>query len=220
MHGILTADHLFDGTITTAIEQYYVEPASRYATDASSSSGSSIASNTQTHHRLGVDVHSVVYKVSDVRHPSNMPSPLLPSPQSRSAATLAETTTKKQQQQSPPKTPPQTKDDDDDDSGVDDLDDADGQSEDANGNDVDVAAARTKDSYASGRDGTFCASERLRRKMQMDFKRRRRPNMLPNDSDSEMGIDGDENANDDEVDQYSHRRTRRWLPEEVTITVY
>lgn len=216
MHGILTADHLFDGTITTAIEQYYVEPASRYATDASGSS-----STTQTHHRLGADVHSVVYKVSDVRHPSNMPSPLLPSPQSRSAATLAETTKK---QQSPPKTPPQTKDDDDDDdddndSGVDDLDDADGQSEDANGNDVDVAAARTKDSYASGFGETFCASERLRRKMQMDFKRRRKPNMLPNDSGSEMGIDGDENANDYNA-EYSHRRTRRWLPEEVTFTVY
>lgn len=52
VHGILTADHLFDGTIATATETYYIEPAARYSTIAASSS-----------------VHSVVYKVSDVLHP-------------------------------------------------------------------------------------------------------------------------------------------------------
>lgn len=49
VHGVLTEDSLFDGTISTNVEHYYVEPARRYSTRLTD---------------LGI--HSVVYKVSDV----------------------------------------------------------------------------------------------------------------------------------------------------------
>ena len=50
VHGILTSDNLFDGTIATQFEDYYVEPSLRYSTDL---------------HKNGV--HSIVYKLSDVK---------------------------------------------------------------------------------------------------------------------------------------------------------
>lgn len=49
VHGILTSDNLFDGTITTNLEQYYIEPSNKYSNDL---------------HKAGV--HSIVYKISDV----------------------------------------------------------------------------------------------------------------------------------------------------------
>lgn len=49
VHGILTSDNLFDGTITTNLEQYYIEPSNKYSNDL---------------HKTGV--HSIVYKISDV----------------------------------------------------------------------------------------------------------------------------------------------------------
>ncbi|KAG4074252.1 hypothetical protein HA402_008661 [Bradysia odoriphaga] len=52
VHGILTADNLFDGTITTNLEHYYIEPASKYSKDLH-----------------GSGVHSIVYKASDVDQP-------------------------------------------------------------------------------------------------------------------------------------------------------
>lgn len=50
VHAILTNDNLLDGTIETAGEHYYVEPAHRYLSELPASG-----------------VHSVIYKVSDVQ---------------------------------------------------------------------------------------------------------------------------------------------------------
>lgn len=47
---MFTHDHLFDGTITTPSEVYYLEPARKYSDKL-----------------IGLGIHSVVYKVSDVR---------------------------------------------------------------------------------------------------------------------------------------------------------
>lgn len=52
VHGILTTDNLFDGTITTNFEHYYIEPSSKYSKDLH-----------------GNGVHSIVYKASDVEQP-------------------------------------------------------------------------------------------------------------------------------------------------------
>nr|CAD7567528.1 unnamed protein product [Timema californicum] len=54
VHGLLTADGLFDGTISTLLEDYHVEPVSRY-----------IPTNTS-----GLNFHSIVYRASDVHRPS------------------------------------------------------------------------------------------------------------------------------------------------------
>ncbi|XP_055696634.1 uncharacterized protein LOC129797822 [Lutzomyia longipalpis] len=54
VHGILTSDNLFDGTISTNVETFYVEPALKYS-KALDDAG----------------IHSIVYKLSDVKsHPS------------------------------------------------------------------------------------------------------------------------------------------------------
>lgn len=50
VYGIITADGLFDGTIWTPTEEYYIEPISRYNIDHPS-------------------MHSVIYRKSDVQHP-------------------------------------------------------------------------------------------------------------------------------------------------------
>ncbi|XP_055618727.1 uncharacterized protein LOC129763556 isoform X2 [Toxorhynchites rutilus septentrionalis] len=50
VHGVLTRDNLFDGTVVTNLEQYYIEPAVRYGPELE---------------RQGV--HSVIYKLSDVK---------------------------------------------------------------------------------------------------------------------------------------------------------
>ncbi|CAD6993546.1 unnamed protein product [Ceratitis capitata] len=50
IHAILTSDNLLDGTIETVGEHYYVEPAQRYSSELPASG-----------------VHSIIYKVSDVR---------------------------------------------------------------------------------------------------------------------------------------------------------
>lgn len=148
VHGLLTADHLFDGTITTRTEQYYVEPAARYAPAAG--------------------VHSVVYRVSDVRHASDVAAPT-------SARRL------------PPTSAAHAKDD-----SYGDGDDA-------------ARATLAKDSA-----GSFCASERLRQKMQMDFKRRRKLTPTAKDGDTEL----------EQLLAKRLRRQRRWLPEEVQYYLY
>lgn len=51
MTGVLTRDALFDGTIVTSLEQYYIEPAARYEPDLLERHG----------------IHTVIYKLSDVR---------------------------------------------------------------------------------------------------------------------------------------------------------
>ncbi|XP_038223197.1 uncharacterized protein LOC119840581 [Zerene cesonia] len=50
VYGVITADGLFDGTIWTSTEEYYVEPLSRYNVDHP-------------------NMHSVIYRRSDVDHP-------------------------------------------------------------------------------------------------------------------------------------------------------
>ncbi len=54
VHGIITRDGLFDGTITTQFEEFYVEPVSRYRGAAGDPD---------------IGTHSIVYKISDVVHP-------------------------------------------------------------------------------------------------------------------------------------------------------
>ena len=49
MQGVVTAEGLFDGSISTASDHFYVEPASRYLRDA--------------------PFHSVIYRASDVVRP-------------------------------------------------------------------------------------------------------------------------------------------------------
>lgn len=50
VHAVLTSDNLLDGTISTGTEQYYVEPSHRYSDQLPK-----------------VGIHSIVYKVSDVK---------------------------------------------------------------------------------------------------------------------------------------------------------
>lgn len=49
VHGILTENNLFDGSIITPTDSYYIEPSSRYSTEL-----------------LKNGIHSIVYKTSDV----------------------------------------------------------------------------------------------------------------------------------------------------------
>lgn len=49
VHGILTENNLFDGSIITPTENYYVEPASRYSNQL-----------------IDNGIHTIVYKTSDV----------------------------------------------------------------------------------------------------------------------------------------------------------
>lgn len=54
VYGVITSEGLFDGTIWTPTEEYYVEPISRYDVDHPS-------------------MHSVIYRRSDVQHPHDNP---------------------------------------------------------------------------------------------------------------------------------------------------
>lgn len=58
VHGIITKDGLFDGTVSTAVDDYHIEPLSRY-----------IKPNGTTH-----PFHTIVYKTSNVQDPrKNLP---------------------------------------------------------------------------------------------------------------------------------------------------
>lgn len=60
VHGVLTSNNLFDGTITTPTESYYIEPASRYSSELTDNG-----------------IHTIVYKTSDVHmlpHQNEKPS--------------------------------------------------------------------------------------------------------------------------------------------------
>jgi hypothetical protein len=62
VHGVLTKDNLFDGTIITSTEHFYVEPSQRYSEKLSQSG-----------------VHTIIYKISDVKlnaHNQNYVNPL------------------------------------------------------------------------------------------------------------------------------------------------
>ena len=61
VHGLVTEDGLFDGHISTPVEDYYIEPASRYFT----------ITEAETKRP---PFHSVIYKASDVVHPNALPT--------------------------------------------------------------------------------------------------------------------------------------------------
>jgi hypothetical protein len=54
VHGVLTADNLFDGTISTSHEHFYIEPSHKYSKELPKSG-----------------VHSIIYKLSDVKVNAN-----------------------------------------------------------------------------------------------------------------------------------------------------
>lgn len=56
VHGIVTKDGLFDGIVSTASEEYYIEPINRYLP------------HNQSHNNPSF--HSIMYKTSDVRNPN------------------------------------------------------------------------------------------------------------------------------------------------------
>lgn len=61
VHGLITSEGLFDGTVSTSTEHYYIEPVSRYL--SSNQSGEPPPS-----------FHSIIYKDSDVRKPQSASS--------------------------------------------------------------------------------------------------------------------------------------------------
>ncbi|KAG5884890.1 hypothetical protein JTB14_019377 [Gonioctena quinquepunctata] len=54
VQGLITSEGLFEGTISTALEDYHIEPVSRYLTDENTKEPS---------------FHSIIYKASDVQDP-------------------------------------------------------------------------------------------------------------------------------------------------------
>lgn len=50
VHGVLTSDNLFDGTISTNTEHFYIEPSHKYSKELPKTG-----------------VHSIIYKLSDVK---------------------------------------------------------------------------------------------------------------------------------------------------------
>ena len=67
----MTKDGLFDGHISTPLEEYYIEPASRYFTNKKDSSASA---DQPERLQQGPLFHSVIYKASDVVHPTASPT--------------------------------------------------------------------------------------------------------------------------------------------------
>lgn len=123
VHGVLTNDNLFDGTITTNVDDYYIEPSHKYS---------------QGLREKGV--HSIVYKSSDVKFLQHLQRPTL----------------------------------------------------------------------STANNDHYCASERLRKKMKNDYKRRRKDGGRSNDSD--FNSDNSFNENSEQL----KRRRKRFLPDEVS----
>lgn len=85
IHGVLTEDGHFDGHISTPSEHYYIEPAHRYfpsakkgtiqkgGTRKGQGSESKDADNLKANEEASVEFHSVIYKASDVHHPTSNP---------------------------------------------------------------------------------------------------------------------------------------------------
>lgn len=124
---MLTEDNLFDGSILTYTENYYIEPAHKYST------------------RLNArGIHTIVYKASDVQH--------LPEKNERISPTAA--------------------------------------------------------------DEHYCASERLRKKVKNEFKRRRK--YASGDESANIVSDNRRNSfNKLKINDGKHR-SKRWLPDEVS----
>lgn len=55
VQGVVTEDGLFDGTVTSGVEEYYIEPSNRYSSDEDDTSP---------------PYHTIAYKASDVTSPS------------------------------------------------------------------------------------------------------------------------------------------------------
>lgn len=134
VHGILTKDNLFDGTITTKFDNYYIEPAHRYS-DSLGKNG----------------IHTIVYKTSDVKM-----TPYLKSSKKLSS----------------PKGEPS----------------------------LDVE-----------NEEHYCASERLRKKIKNEFKRRRK------DIDEIRNKDVSDNSSNKLLKSRYKWRSKRWLPDEVSV---
>ncbi|TRY69426.1 hypothetical protein TCAL_13190 [Tigriopus californicus] len=84
IHGVLTEDGHFDGHISTPSEHYYIEPAHRYfpsakrgsipkGTNKGQGSESEEAGDLKADEGAAVEFHSVIYKASDVHHPTSNP---------------------------------------------------------------------------------------------------------------------------------------------------
>lgn len=135
VHGVLTEDNLFDGTISTKLDHYYIEPARKYANELPPNS----------------EIHSIVYKMSDIDM----------TPHNNKKERYVE------------------------------EEDAEEEADDDENN------------------NHYCASERLRKKVRNEFKRRRK---------LEGNVDSNEQK--DETESPSSRiRNKRWLPDEVSIFI-
>lgn len=161
---MLTDGNLFDGTITTNLEDYYIEPSHKYSKKLS-----------------GNGVHSIVYKSSDVkfrtkqqRRPSVSSATSSSSMSSSGTATAATADNK--------------------------------HAPDDNDDDADANAEH------------YCASERLRKKIKNEFKRRRK---FVNDNDNSIS---DRSFNEFVKSTAApaataKRRNKRFLPDEVSISI-
>lgn len=143
VHGVLTEDNLFDGSILTNTENYYIEPAHKYSTKLNARG-----------------VHTIVYKASDVHHkPSSIQN-------EHSSANLND-------------------------------------------------------------DEHYCASERLRKKVKNEFKRRRKFSLSDNENVDNVNIksaniisDRSKNSFNAIAKENGKRRRKRWLPDEVSVKIH
>lgn len=158
---MLTEKNLFDGSIITQTDTYYVEPAHKYSTEL---------------HDNGI--HTIVYKTSDVQ--------MLP--HSKSSSPIDDTASK--------------------------------------------ASTSSSILFSPSNDGEhYCASERLRKKLKNEFKRRRKYANDAAEHDPEVQeiqknkkeratatsiiSDNTESSFNRIMEENSKRRKKRWLPEEV-----
>ena len=68
VHGLVTSDGYFDGTITTPSETYYIEPSHKYLKNHRRRKRDSSDSDSCSEYPF----HSVIYKSSDVTHPNSL----------------------------------------------------------------------------------------------------------------------------------------------------
>lgn len=171
VHGVLTEDNLFDGSIITQTENYYIEPAHKYSTKLNENG-----------------IHTIVYKTSDVL--DALPKAVV------AAATAKATAT-------------------------------------SGGDDVSFTSTSI--------DGNehYCASERLRRKVKNEFKRRRKSSLslssaswsplstttpsFDNDVDDKRKTTTPKIISDSKssfnkiMNEIVKLRSKRWLPDEVCL---
>lgn len=168
VHGVLTEDNLFDGSIITQTENYYIEPAHKYSAKLNDNG-----------------IHTIVYKTSDVL--DALPKAVVAAAIATAKATAA-----------------------------------------SSGDDVSLSSTSI--------DGSehHCASERLRRKVKNEFKRRRKSSLSPlspqSTSSPAVAVDdvgymqktttpkiiSDSKSSFNKImNEIVKLRTKRWLPDEV-----